>query len=99
MPPAGLEPTIPASKDPQTHASDRVATGFAPKSRELYSQIMNFTISHNTETPRLLSETGSFHHSKVSVLTPRLSEGRAADSGSASIFAKCCSFSVLETCP
>jgi hypothetical protein len=27
MPPAGFEPTIPASKRPQTHALDRKATG------------------------------------------------------------------------
>jgi len=27
MPPAGFEPAIPASERPQTHASDRVATG------------------------------------------------------------------------
>jgi hypothetical protein len=27
MPPAGIKPTIPASERPQTHASDRVATG------------------------------------------------------------------------
>jgi hypothetical protein len=27
MPPAGFEPTIPASKRPQTHALDRAATG------------------------------------------------------------------------
>ena len=27
MPPAGLEPTIPASERPQTHAFDRAATG------------------------------------------------------------------------
>jgi hypothetical protein len=27
MPPAGFEPSIPSSKRPQTHASDRAATG------------------------------------------------------------------------
>jgi hypothetical protein len=27
MPPAGLEPVIPASERPQTHALDRAATG------------------------------------------------------------------------
>ena len=27
MPPAGFEPTIPASEQPQTHALDRAATG------------------------------------------------------------------------
>jgi hypothetical protein len=27
MPPAGFEPTIPASERPQTHALDRAATG------------------------------------------------------------------------
>ena len=29
MPPAGFEPTIPASVRPQTHALDRAATGIA----------------------------------------------------------------------
>jgi hypothetical protein len=27
MPPAGFEPTIPVSEQPQTHALDRAATG------------------------------------------------------------------------
>jgi hypothetical protein len=30
MPPVGLEPAIPASERPQTHALDRAATGIAP---------------------------------------------------------------------
>jgi len=29
MPPAGFEPTIPASERPQTHALDRAATGLS----------------------------------------------------------------------
>jgi hypothetical protein len=29
MPPAGIEPTIPASERPQTHALDRAATGIS----------------------------------------------------------------------
>jgi len=32
MPPAGLEPTIPASERPQTHAVDRTATGIGIES-------------------------------------------------------------------
>jgi hypothetical protein len=31
MPPAGLEPKIPASERPQTYALDREATGIGPK--------------------------------------------------------------------
>jgi hypothetical protein len=33
MPPAGLEPTIPASKRPQTHTLDRAATGIGSYKR------------------------------------------------------------------
>jgi hypothetical protein len=32
MPPAGLEPAIPASERPQTHALDRAATGMGTHS-------------------------------------------------------------------
>src|SRR5215470_11060971 len=37
MPPAGFEPAIPASEGPQTHASDRAATGIG----KLYLTIKN----------------------------------------------------------
>jgi hypothetical protein len=35
MPPAGFEPTVPASERPQTHALDRVATAIGSESHGL----------------------------------------------------------------
>jgi hypothetical protein len=51
MPPAGFEPAIPVSKWPQTHASDRTATGIGfflvlleQTSCFIASAVMNFVI-------------------------------------------------------
>ena len=41
MPPAGLEPEIPASQRPQTHALDRAAAGI---SKPLCSENFNFPL-------------------------------------------------------
>ena len=38
MPPAGFEPTIPASERPQTHSLDRAATGIGRLQHSLYKQ-------------------------------------------------------------
>jgi hypothetical protein len=51
MPPAGFEPTIPASERPQTHALDRVATGVGslPKGGPIINLLKpsgNFTYDH-----------------------------------------------------
>jgi hypothetical protein len=52
MPPAGFEPTIPASERPQTHAFERAATGIAPP---IISEVI--FISHNRDPEYcLLSE-------------------------------------------
>jgi hypothetical protein len=42
MPPAGLEPAIPAGERPQTNALDRAATGI---DKELYSTFKSATMS------------------------------------------------------
>jgi hypothetical protein len=42
MPPAGLEPTIPASEQPQTRVLDRVATGIGTESCEYKLEVRTF---------------------------------------------------------
>ena len=46
MSPAGFEPTIPANERPQTHASDRAATGIGMNFN--YSYIISFSSSPKT---------------------------------------------------
>jgi len=55
MPPAGLEPTIPASEQPQTHVLDRVATGIGIESCYYKLEFRAFWDSR--------MEYGCFHYS------------------------------------
>jgi hypothetical protein len=41
MPPAGFEPTVPASELPQTHALERAATGIGSLSTQLCRIVIN----------------------------------------------------------
>jgi hypothetical protein len=55
MPPAGIEPSIPASERPQTHALDRTATGIGPR---LITQTHTlFEVTGSTSLPKTLVQS------------------------------------------
>ena len=58
MPPAGLEPTIPASDRPRTHPLDRVATGIAPSNGHdnLQRAVLYILYTARTNTLRTLND-------------------------------------------
>ena len=60
MPPAGFEPTIPASKRPQTQALDRAATGVGHNLRLDLLQTKHLTNSDQWKEGHALTETHIF---------------------------------------
>jgi hypothetical protein len=61
MPPAGFEPTIPASERPQTHALDRAAAGFdIPRFKEFAFSLLCSLVTY-TERLQLRHDMPNLH--------------------------------------
>ena len=59
MLPAGLEPTIPASEGPQTHALERAATGIGTSVFGIESNVVTLQAYHNA-TRQALSRSQQY---------------------------------------
>jgi len=82
MPPAGFEPTIPASKRPQTHALDRAATGVGHNLKLGLLQTKHLTNSDKWKEGHALTETHIFDRisDRICMLSTRPSSPLLRDS-------------------